>query len=103
MTIRSAVRAARPVFTHARTPQKMSAAPKPSQAGLREFMAETAKNRLFNPNQTRTPPSRMKMNSVIIRNNLFGLSMLASARSGIFDSHGFQFHSLLRFVIRSAR
>src|SRR5229473_5716146 len=45
----------------------------------------------------------MKMNSVIIRNKLAGLSMLASRRSGLFDPNGLQFDGLFRFVVCSAR
>src|SRR5450759_2848099 len=80
----------------------MRAAPRPSQAGLRGLKFGGLRNRLFNPNQTRKPPSRMKMNSVIIRNVLAGFSMLALGRSGLFDPHGFQFDGLLWLVVCSA-
>src|SRR5258707_9359057 len=81
----------------------MRAAPRPSHAGLRGLKFGGLRKRLFNPNQTRKPPSRMKMNSVIILNKLAGFSMMASDRSGLFNPHGFQFDGLLRLVIRSAR
>ena len=35
---------------------------------------------LLNPSQARTPPSRMKINSLIIRNKFAGLNMFASGR-----------------------
>src|SRR5580704_2129020 len=80
----------------------MSAAPRPSQAGPRGLKFPRS-SRPLRPSQAKNPPSKIKMNSVIIRNKLAGFSMLASCRSGPFDAHGFQFDGLLRLVVRSAR
>src|SRR5579863_1745719 len=80
----------------------MSAAPRPSQAGPRGLKFPSASLPL-KPTQAKNPPSKMKMNSVIIRNKLAGLSMLAFGDSGPFDPNGFQFNGLLGFVVRAAR
>src|ERR1700686_506140 len=80
----------------------MRTAPRPSQAGPRGLKFPSSR-RPLTPSHAKKPPSKIKMNSVIIRNKLACFSMLASDRSGPFDAHGFQFDGLLRLVVRSAR
>src|SRR5580704_6136119 len=80
----------------------MSTAPSPSHAGPRGLKFPGS-SRPLKPTQTKNPPSRMKMNSVTIRNKFAGFNMLDSGRSDSLDLHGFQFDGLPRLVIRAAR
>src|ERR1700722_16654581 len=80
----------------------MRTAPRPSHAGPRGLKLPSS-SRPLTPSHAKKPPSKIKINSVIIRNRLAGFSMLASGRSGPFDTHGFQFDGLLRLVVGPAR
>src|SRR5580704_14765012 len=79
----------------------MSAAPRPSHAGPRGLKLWGSSLPL-KPIQTKNPPSKIKINSVIMRNRFAGLGMAAFGPSDPLDLYRFQLDRLLRLVIRAA-